>query len=136
MALLSGAWLKISTGNLRPPKPVVVPFADRLEIFSTAAAPPTACTYLSITSPAGGSLLKSSFSGGGVAGVGIAGLAISPVMIGIVTGLREPLWQELQVTSRWPSKLSLLMANIIVIIFRATSLGFLSSWSKWPSTWH
>jgi hypothetical protein len=47
-----------------------------------------------------------------------------------LTASALPLWQELQVTMRCPSKSSALMAIIISIILRAVCLGFLSSFSK------
>jgi len=53
----------------------------------------------------------------------------------IEIGLGEPRWQELQVTICFDSKLSRLMPAIICIIFRAVCLGFLSSFSRAPSTW-
>src|SRR6267378_4264144 len=56
-------------------------------------------------------------------------------MMGVATGSLVPRWQEKQVTSRRPSKLSLLIAIIMVIILRAVTLGFLSSFSIAPCTW-
>src|SRR6266498_5300502 len=54
---------------------------------------------------------------------------------GIASGLGAPRWQELQLTSCFPSKLLALIANVICIILRAVCFGFLSSLSNAFSTW-
>src|SRR5262249_8702485 len=92
-----------------------------------AAAPPDAARYLSKSESAEGREDLSGF----LSSVGPAsGLKFSSATIGVPTGCAAPRWHEKQVTSRLPSKLSLLMAFIISIILRAASFGFLSSLSK------
>ena len=68
--------------------------------------------------------------GGFAAFSGAGAVALASMNSGIATGFDAPRWQVLQVTSRCPLKLSLLIAIVIVIISRAVAFSCFSSLSN------
>src|SRR5271165_6341614 len=100
MICLPEAFQEICTGSAGPAAKVTLPVPTRLEIFSMAAAPPTALTYLSKTSLALGKAnagAGAGFNGGVAAAAGGGGAnssrassAVVSATIGMLTGLLAP----------------------------------------------
>src|SRR6202140_4748694 len=101
MACRNGDLERISTGKPGPTPKATLPLSTRLDTFWTAAAPPTACMYFSITADADGRSVRPAAAGSSANRASETYGALLSA-IGILTGFVEPRWHVQQVTARSP----------------------------------